>query len=350
MKTRNGITEKIMCGVAETESSSHFQYNCSEKQSSDEFPADVFSYEQRIRGAFLLHLFVLIYCFLIVAFICQNYFLPAVFCICFDLKITPDVAAATFMASATSIPEMSMNVIGTFITESDLGIGTIVGSQICNTLGVAGIAGLAATQGQFYTHMRVNDLGINSIRWYCGMERNSRFVSSKCKITTHEDKIISVSEFVNDLSNNDNGIHRRNEFENNGRNPNGNTFKIPDVVMGMVFLAIGGSVPEASSAFINSRNGIGSMSISNTLGANTLDILLSLGVPWFVKCSISAWSSQYDTAAIYLTTENLEFNFGELLNEGELLKAVDVSLSIFNSSAEPQGPPAFQLFAKITER
>lgn len=35
----------------------------------------------------------------------------------------------------------------------------------------------------------------------------------------------------------------------------GDTFGIPDVVMGMLFLAIGGSVPEGTSAFINSRNG-----------------------------------------------------------------------------------------------
>lgn len=48
------------------------------------------------------------------------------------------------MASATSFPEMSVNVIATFVTKSDLGIGTIVGATICNTLAVAGIAGLAS--------------------------------------------------------------------------------------------------------------------------------------------------------------------------------------------------------------
>lgn len=33
--------------------------------------------------------------------------------------------------------------------------------------------------------------------------------------------------------------------------------------------------------------GIGSMSISNALGANTLDILLCLGMPWMVKILLS---------------------------------------------------------------
>jgi sodium/potassium/calcium exchanger 5 len=52
------------------------------KQSSDEFPSDIFTQEQRLHGAILVHLFVLMYCFTFVAFICRNFFLPSVFCIC----------------------------------------------------------------------------------------------------------------------------------------------------------------------------------------------------------------------------------------------------------------------------
>lgn len=42
-----------------------------------------------------------------------------------------DVAGATFMAAATSAPELFVNVIGTFITEGDIGIGTI-GKDLSN--------------------------------------------------------------------------------------------------------------------------------------------------------------------------------------------------------------------------
>lgn len=55
-----------------------------------------------------------------------------------------NVAAATFMSVATSCPEFFVNVISTFLTGSDMGIGTIVGSAIFNALGVAAIGGLAA--------------------------------------------------------------------------------------------------------------------------------------------------------------------------------------------------------------
>lgn len=47
------------------------------------------------------------------------------------------------MATATTTPEFFTNVISTFITESDIGLGTIIGSLMFNTLGVAAVASLA---------------------------------------------------------------------------------------------------------------------------------------------------------------------------------------------------------------
>ena len=55
-----------------------------------------------------------------------------------------DVAGATFMAAATSAPELFVNVIGTFITEGDIGVGTIVGSAVFNILAIAACCGLCA--------------------------------------------------------------------------------------------------------------------------------------------------------------------------------------------------------------
>lgn len=48
------------------------------------------------------------------------------------------------MAGATSSPELFVNVIGTFITEGDIGIGTIVGSAVFNILAVAACCGIGA--------------------------------------------------------------------------------------------------------------------------------------------------------------------------------------------------------------
>lgn len=95
---------------------------------------------------------------------------------------------------------------------------------------------------------------------------------------------------------------------------------IPDSVMGITFLAAGTSVPEAVSSVIVAKQGKniqiyqnnydfiviiaitcfcywffiiylftghGSMGISNSIGSNTFDILLCLGLPWLIKASLT---------------------------------------------------------------
>jgi solute carrier family 24 (sodium/potassium/calcium exchanger), member 4 len=46
---------------------------------------------------------------------------------------------------------------------------------------------------------------------------------------------------------------------------------------------MGMSVPEAVSSVIVTNQGHGAMGISNSIGSNTFDILLCLGLPWLVK-------------------------------------------------------------------
>lgn len=57
-----------------------------------------------------------------------------------------DVVGATFMAAATSSPELFINCIGTFVTKGDIGVGTVVGSAVFNILAVPACCGLFAGQ------------------------------------------------------------------------------------------------------------------------------------------------------------------------------------------------------------
>lgn len=63
----------------------------------------------------------------------------------------------------------------------------------------------------------------------------------------------------------------------------GDTMNIPDSIMGLTFLAAGTSVPEAVSSVIVTSQGHGAMGISSSISSNTFDILLCLGLPWFIK-------------------------------------------------------------------
>ena len=62
----------------------------------------------------------------------------------FIFQLSSDVAGATFMAAGTSSPEFFTNIMGTFVTQTDLGIGTIVGSAVFNIFGVISVCGIFA--------------------------------------------------------------------------------------------------------------------------------------------------------------------------------------------------------------
>ncbi|XP_063080147.1 sodium/potassium/calcium exchanger 4a [Engraulis encrasicolus] len=63
----------------------------------------------------------------------------------------------------------------------------------------------------------------------------------------------------------------------------GYTLGIPDVIMGITFLAAGTSVPDCIASLIVARQGLGDMAVSNTIGSNVFDILVGLGVPWAIQ-------------------------------------------------------------------
>lgn len=50
------------------------------------------------------------------------------------------------MAMATAMPELFTNLISTFIADSDLGLGAVIGSLMWNILGVAAVSSLATAK------------------------------------------------------------------------------------------------------------------------------------------------------------------------------------------------------------
>ncbi|XP_061610541.1 sodium/potassium/calcium exchanger 4 isoform X2 [Phyllopteryx taeniolatus] len=72
----------------------------------------------------------------------------------------------------------------------------------------------------------------------------------------------------------------------------GYTLGIPDVIMGITFLAAGTSVPDCIASLIVARQGLGDMAVSNTIGSNVFDILVGLGVPWALQTMCVNYGSE----------------------------------------------------------
>lgn len=107
-----------------------------------DYPTDYFSVEDRRRGFVVLHMFGMLYMFIALAIVCDEFFVPALTVITEKLEISDDVAGATFMAAGGSAPELFTSVIGVFVSHSNVGIGTIVGSAVFNILFVIGMCAL----------------------------------------------------------------------------------------------------------------------------------------------------------------------------------------------------------------
>lgn len=112
----------------------------------------------------------------------------------------------------------------------------------------------------------------------------------------------------------------------------GFTFGIPDTIMGLTFLAMGGCMPEAIAAVLVIRTGKqqlvklpprtpftnhstipgnGAMGVSNALGANSLSILFSLGLPWFIRTMADGASS--NNSYVVIASYGMQYSIVALL-------------------------------------
>lgn len=125
----------------------------------------------------------------------------------------------------------------------------------------------------------------------------------------------------------------------------GDTANIPDSVMGLTFLAAGTSVPEAVSSVIVTNQGHGAMGISSSISSNTFDILLCLGLPWFVKAYFypavegNLWVSAHIHGvrlyrvihvrfSLLFSSDRIPFNRSELLSHLSSIDAVRIVFSV----------------------
>lgn len=112
-------------------------YDCVSWCDTGDYPTSVFTIRQRKYGFVGFYILGLLYMFLALAIVCDEYFVPALEQVSDKLALSDDVAGATFMAAGGSAPELFTSLIGAF-TNSNVGIGTIVGSAVFNILFVLG--------------------------------------------------------------------------------------------------------------------------------------------------------------------------------------------------------------------
>jgi len=84
-------------------------------------------------------IFGTLWLFVAVAIICDDFFVPSLEAISEKLDLSEDVAGATFMAAGSSAPELFTSLAAA-TSESDVGVGTIVGSAVFNLLVIVALS------------------------------------------------------------------------------------------------------------------------------------------------------------------------------------------------------------------
>jgi K+-dependent Na+/Ca+ exchanger-like protein len=106
-------------------------------------------------GGFLLLFVIVIQMFWALALICEEFFVPALTVLCEEFKIPDDVAGATFMAAGASSPELFTAMIGLLVYDSNIGVGTVVGSEIFNHMIISAGSVLFAKDGVLHLDARI---------------------------------------------------------------------------------------------------------------------------------------------------------------------------------------------------
>lgn len=60
------------------------------------------------------------------------------------MRLSPDVAGATFMAAGSSAPELGTVIIGVFFAKDDIGVSGVIGSAVFNIMFVISVCALCS--------------------------------------------------------------------------------------------------------------------------------------------------------------------------------------------------------------
>lgn len=75
----------------------------------EQFPPPLLPAKFREKGGLIIHVFIAIFTFLGLAIVCDDYFVSSLDRICEELRLSPDVAGATFMAAGLYILHSSLH-------------------------------------------------------------------------------------------------------------------------------------------------------------------------------------------------------------------------------------------------
>lgn len=297
----------------------------------------------------IIAIFLLIISFYFLAILTDEFFVDSLDKISHKLKLSSDVAGATFMAVGSSAPELFTSLIAVLKPgeHGDIGAGTIVGSAIFNILVIIGASALFRK-----AHLNWQPV-IRDTLFYCLSIILLLFTFSDGKILIQEALmfiavyvayIVAVINWKKIFPYKDKDAIEIMEKETKKskisqiskqflglfipdcqKKPKlfivtflmsvlsiaflsyilvesaiaiSNVLHINPAIIALTVLAAGTSIPDLLASIAVAKQGRGDMAISNAIGSNIFDILFGLGIPWTIVLV-------FQHKPVYVSNENL---------------------------------------------
>jgi K+-dependent Na+/Ca+ exchanger-like protein len=314
----------------------------------------------------VFHFFILLLTFYVLARLVDVFFIDALEHISARLRLSSDIAGATFMAVGSSAPELFVALFALFYVGSAqaIGAGTIVGSAIFNILVIIGVSALfrrAVLTWQPVIRDLVFYVGAILILLYTFLDGEITLTDAFIFLGYYVVYLLSFKVwkklFPYEIDHLGEELEEESErlqetirkqplnlknavdkllsllFFNLKAKPQFYLFNfgmsvvllaafahvmvdsavhsaqilgIPEVIIGLTVLAVGTSVPDLLSSINVAKKGRGDMAIANAVGSNIFDIAIGLGLPWLI---LILWTNE----SVPVVTEKLESSIVLLL-------------------------------------
>lgn len=236
-----------------------------------------------------------------------DYFVDGCSKVASSIGIPSLIIGLTIVAFGTSAPELAVSAIASFKGNSDIAIGNVVGSNICNLLLVLGLSGMFGTlkaknsiierdylylilsggiiflltAGAFYHHRPIGYISRTNgailicfliIYVYALLMDSKKSIKEKEEKTkfSFKDLIFIVLGLI--------GIVAGGQLVVNSAQSIAKAIGISDHLIALTVVAIGTSLPELVTSVIATKKGETDIAIGNVIGSNIFNIFMILGV------------------------------------------------------------------------
>lgn len=241
-------------------------------------------------------------------------------------RIPDIVIGLTIVSIGTSMPELFVSITSSFQNASDISVGNVIGSNLCNILLILGSTALIkdikfknSTKYVELPFLILTNLilfalvqdGILSQKescllvflFICFIVYTYLEAKRSQEKTETQVKEISILKSIFRIIVGIIALKYGGEFVVANAQGLAKLFKVSDKIIGCTIIAIGTSLPELITSIVSAKKGNTDLALGNIIGSNIFNILLILGASSFI--STIHFNLSYDLDIIILYSASL---------------------------------------------